>query len=200
MESFFGIDMVSLVRTAGYLGLFFIVFAESGLFFGFFLPGDSLLFTAGFLAAQGYLNIYFLVVLCVVAAITGDNVGYSFGYRFGGYLFRKEDARFFKKEYLSRTRAFYQMYGRKALILARFLPVVRTFAPILAGVGKMRYAEFLLFNCIGALLWAAGFLLIGFFLGHKFSQVEGLIIPIIAVIVVCSLVPVILEIIRKKKI
>lgn len=199
MESLFGIDMVSLVRTAGYLGLFFIIFAESGLFFGFFLPGDSLLLTAGFLAAQGYFNIYILLIVCVVAAITGDNIGYSCGYRFGGYLFRKEDSYFFKKEYVARTSIFYRTHGRKTLILARFVPMVRTFAPILAGVGKMRYAEFLFFNLAGAFLWVVGFLLAGFFLGQKFSHIDYMMIPIVIAIIGFSFLPVIIEIVRKKK-
>ena len=139
---FFGIDLISLIKTAGYLGLFFIVFAESGLFIGFFLPGDSLLFTAGFLASQGYLNIWILAPLMFVAAVLGDNFGYAFGKKVGPALFNKEDSFLFHKDHLVKANDFYAKHGPKTIVMARFLPIVRTFAPILAGVGKMEYKTF----------------------------------------------------------
>src|SRR3989344_5579457 len=138
---FFGIDLESFIKTAGYLGLFFIVFAESGLFIGFFLPGDSLLFTAGFLASQGYLNIWILAPLIFFAAILGDNFGYAFGAKVGPALFTKEDSLLFHKDHLVKANNFYAKHGPKTVVMARFLPIVRTFAPILAGVGKMEYRQ-----------------------------------------------------------
>src|SRR3989338_8644806 len=153
---FFGFDLISLIKTAGYAGLFFIVFAESGLFIGFFLPGDSLLFTAGFLASQGYLSIVPLSLLCFLAAILGDNFGYAFGKKVGPAIFKKEDSLIFHKKHLERAENFYSEYGPKAIVLARFLPIVRTFAPILAGVGKMRYQTFFYYNVMGAAIWALG--------------------------------------------
>src|SRR3989338_1165858 len=135
-------DLASLVKTAGYLGLFGIIFAESGLFIGFFLPGDSLLFTAGFLASQGYLNIWLLVPLCFAAAVLGDNFGYAFGRRVGPKIFRKEESLLFHKHHLERARTFYERHGKKTIILARFVPFARTFAPILAGIGEMHYRTF----------------------------------------------------------
>src|SRR3989338_10841351 len=128
------LEPIFLIRTLGAIGVIIIIFAESGLFFGFFLPGDSLLFTAGLVASQGYLNIWILIVGSAIAAILGDSVGYAFGRKVGPRLFNREDSRFFKKAYLERTKVFYQKYGKKTIVLARFIPIVRTFAPILAGV------------------------------------------------------------------
>src|SRR3989344_8729717 len=131
----FGIDLAELIRAVGYLGLFGIVFAESGLLFGFFLPGDSLLFTAGFLASQNYLSVVPLMLIVFIAAVLGDSVGYYFGRKVGYRIFIREDSLFFHKDHLERARIFYERFGGRAIILARFMPVVRTFAPILAGVG-----------------------------------------------------------------
>src|SRR3989344_2568779 len=135
----FPIDLTVLIKAVGLLGLFGIVFAESGLFVGFFLPGDSLLFTAGFLASQGFLNIWIFAPLAFIAAFLGGNFGYAFGRRVGPAIFTRERSLFFHKEYLERARIFYEAHGGKAIVLARFLPVIRTFAPILAGVGRMRW-------------------------------------------------------------
>jgi membrane-associated protein len=154
--SIFHIDLVELSRTIGYVGLFVVVFAESGVFFGFFLPGWSMLFTAGLLASQGVFNIYYLTVILGAAAILGDNVGYWFGKKVGGKIFVKENSLFFNKKYLKQTEDYYNKYGKFTVVLARFVPIVRTFAPILAGVGKMDYRKFLIFNIIGAVIWAMG--------------------------------------------
>ena len=132
MEALLGWDLVALVKTAGYAGLFGIVFAESGLFIGFFLPGDSLLFTAGFLASQGFLNIWILAPLVFIAAILGDSVGYAFGKKVGPAIFRKEESLLFHRDHIERARLFYEKHGGMTLVLARFLPIIRTFAPILA--------------------------------------------------------------------
>ncbi len=182
-------DLESLIRAAGYLGLFGIIFAETGLLIGFFLPGDSLLFTAGFLASQDYLNIWLLVAVCFVAAVTGDAVGYAFGHRVGRRLFQRPESRLFRPEYLRRAEQFFEVHGGKAVILARFMPIVRTFVPIIAGVGAMRYRRFAAFNVIGALLWAVGLPIAGYFLGKSIPNVDRYLLPIILLIIVASIAP-----------
>ena len=186
---FFGFDLISLIKTAGYAGLFFIVFAESGLFIGFFLPGDSLLFTAGCLASQGYLSIVPLSLLCFLAAILGDNFGYAFGKKVGPAIFKKEDSLIFHKKHLERAENFYSEYGPKAIVLARFLPIVRTFAPILAGVGKMRYQTFFYYNVMGAAIWALGLSFLGYFLGSYVPNIDKYLLPIILAIIIVSILP-----------
>src|SRR3989338_1983266 len=136
------LDPSFLIQTLGLVGVFAIVFAESGLFFGFFLPGDSLLFTAGILASQGHFNVVLLWLGCMLCAIFGDSVGYAFGKKVGPKIFYREDSFFFHKKHIERTRAFFEKYGKKTIVLARFVPIVRTFAPILAGVGQMEYRTF----------------------------------------------------------
>jgi membrane-associated protein len=198
MPAFLHLDLPHLIEAAGYLGLFCILFAETGLFFGFFLPGDSLLFTAGILAARGELNILVLVVLLSVAAILGDSVGYWFGRKTGPALFSREDSFFFHKKHLERTRHFYAKYGPRAVILARLIPVVRTFAPIFAGIGEMPYHTFFTYNVIGGVIWAAGFTLLGFFLGAVLPSSVHLLLPISAVIIVLSFMPILWELYRSR--
>ena len=183
------LDLEILIRTIGYVGISAIIFAESGLLIGFFLPGDSLLFTAGFVASQGYLDIRLLVPLCFIAAITGDAVGYAFGHTVGRRLYERPNSRLFRKDHLRQTEAFFARHGGKAVILARFVPVVRTFAPIVAGMGAMRYARFAFFNVIGAVLWAVGLSVAGFFLGSVIPDVDRYLLPIIALIIVASIAP-----------
>ncbi|OGG07410.1 hypothetical protein A2872_02995 [Candidatus Gottesmanbacteria bacterium RIFCSPHIGHO2_01_FULL_42_12] len=183
------LDLVSLIKTVGYVGVFGIVFAESGLFFGFFLPGDSLLFTAGFLASQGFLNFPLLVFLCVMGAILGDSIGYSFGRKLGQKLYSRQDSRFFKKEHLEKAQAFYDKHGGKTIIMARFMPFVRTFAPIVAGAANMHYRKFLSFNIIGGLLWGMGVTTIGYTLGSVIPDVDKYLLPIIAFIIIISVLP-----------
>ena len=192
-------NLVLIIKTAGYLGLFAIIFAESGLFFGFFLPGDSLIFTAGFLASQNYLNIYFLLFLLFVGAVAGDNVGYWFGKKVGPLIFTKEDSRWFKKEYVNQAHKFFDQYGGKSLILARFMPMVRTFVPIVAGVGKMNYQKFFVFNLIGGLLWTGGLTLAGYFLGRVIPDVDRYIIPIVVLIIILSILPGIFHLLKRKR-
>lgn len=199
MEFLFGLDLISFIRAAGYLGLFFVVFAESGLFAGFFLPGDSLLFTAGFLASQGYFSIFMLAPLLFVAAVLGDNFGYAFGRKVGPALFRKEDSLFFHKDHIARAREFYGRFGGKTIIIARFVPVVRTFAPILAGVGEMRYGTFFIYNIIGGCVWAIGIPFLGFFLGSFIPDADRYLLPLIGVIVVLSFLPAVIPILREKQ-
>lgn len=187
-------DLIALIKTVGYLGLFGIIFAESGLLVGFFFPGDSLLFTAGFLASQGFLNIWVVVFLCFVGAVSGDSFGYFFGHKVGPKIFTRDDSLFFNKNHLKRAEAFYQKYGAKAIILARFLPLVRTFAPILAGVGQMRYRTFFIFNVIGGMLWAIGIPLAGFYLGSAIPNVDRYLLPIVLFIIFISVLPMITHI------
>src|SRR3989338_8122881 len=187
-------DLAALIKTAGYLGLFGIVFAESGLFIGFFLPGDSLLFTAGFLASQGFFNLTFLMALTFLGAVLGDSFGYAFGKKLGPRIFKKEDSLLFHKDHLERAQKFYQKHGGKAIILARFMPVVRTFAPILAGVGKMNYPAFLFYNIIGGALWATGLTLLGYYLGSVIPNIDKYLLPIIALIIFLSVLPTLIHI------
>ena len=162
------LDPRTLIETFGYLGLFIIVFAESGLFFGFFLPGDSLLLTAGLFAYKGELNLWILMPLLFVAAVLGDNVGYWFGRKTGPPLFKREESLLFKPKNLLAARAFYEKHGGKTIILARFMPFIRTFAPIVAGAVEMEYRRFMAFNLVGGLLWGTGVTLAGYGLGSLF--------------------------------
>ncbi len=193
------LDLFTVIQTAGYLGLFAIIFAESGLFFGFFLPGDSLLFTAGLVASQGTLNIVLLIVLLAIGAILGDNVGYWFGAKVGSALFRREDSYFFRKKHLERTREFYARYGPRAVVFARFVPVVRTFTPILAGVGTMPYQTFLRYNLLGGLLWTSGITLLGYFLGGIIPNLESYLFPVVLGIIILSFLPVAWEVWKQRK-
>jgi membrane-associated protein len=183
------VDLPTLIKAIGYIGVTAIIFAECGLLIGFFLPGDSLLFTAGFLASQGFLDIWVLTVLCTVAAVLGPAVGYWFGFQVGPRLFNREDSRFFHKKHLERAHAFYEQHGGKALVLARFMPVVRTFAPIVAGMARMSYGPFVLYTLIGAAVWAIGVTWAGFYLGNAIPDVDKYLLPIIAVIIIASIAP-----------
>ncbi|MEK7514914.1 MAG: VTT domain-containing protein [Patescibacteria group bacterium] len=189
-------DLPSLIRTAGYLGIAGILFAESGILIGLFLPGDSLLFTAGILASQGYLHIGILCFVGWIAAIAGDSVGYAFGQHVGPRIFTRDDSRFWNKQHIEHARAFYTKYGAKTILLARFVPIVRTFAPVLAGVGHMRYRTFLLYNLIGGALWAVGLPLLGYFLGNAIPDVDRYLLPLIAGIVLLSVMPAVIPMIR----
>jgi membrane-associated protein len=200
-----GVDLVSFIQTVSLLGVAFVIFAESGLLIGFFLPGDSLLFTAGFLMFSGILpvNIFVAILVLFIAAALGDSVGYSFGRRVGRRIFGRPNARLFKQEYIKRAQDFYDKYGSKTIILARFIPVVRTFAPIVAGVGKMPYKRFLAFNLIGAFLWTAGITSVGYLLGKSFKamdlDIDQVLLPIIAVIIIVSILPPAIHLLRDKK-
>jgi membrane-associated protein len=183
----------------GHLVIWAIVFAESGLLIGFFLPGDSLLFTAGFLASQNILNIEILTLGCFVAAVLGDSVGYATGNRFGRKLFNREDSWLFHKKHLATAQGFYQKYGKKAIVLARFVPIVRTFAPIVAGIGAMNYRIFLSYNAIGGLLWTFGVTLLGYSLGAIIPDVDKYLLPIILIMIVVSLLPSVFHIYQERK-
>ena len=199
MESILHFDFKHLIQIYSYFLIFPIIFAESGLLIGFFLPGDSLLFTAGFLASQGYMNIWILTIGCFICAVAGDSVGYSFGHRVGRRLFHKKESFLFNPDHLMKAEKFYEKHGKKTIILARFLPVVRTFAPIVAGIGKMEYKTFVTYNIIGGVLWAVGITLAGYFLGRLIPDVDKYLLPILAVIIVISVAPTVMHILQERK-
>lgn len=209
MDAIFHIDYASMILSLGiiaYIVIFGIIFAESGLLIGFFLPGDSMLFTAGFLASQkvantnqNYLNLWILIGVTFVGAVIGDSVGYSFGHRIGRKIFNRPDSKLFKRENLEKAEKFYEKHGVKTIILARFIPIIRTFAPIVAGVGKMHYKTFLSFNIIGGALWSFIVPIAGFYLGRLIPNVDKYMLPIVAIIIIVSAIPAILEFLRGRK-
>ena len=188
-----------LIATFGLIGLLAMVFAESGLLIGFFLPGDSLLFTAGLLVAGGTLHVplWLVCLLASAAAVAGDQFGYVFGRRFGPGLFRRPDSRLFRQQNLTRARAFFDRYGARSIILARFVPIVRTFTPIVAGASRMHYRSFLVCNVAGGLLWATGVTILGYFLGQV-AFVRSNIEFILVGIVVLSVLPIGAELLRAR--
>ncbi len=181
-------DVETMVRVGGLSAMTAIVFAETGLMVGFFLPGDSLLVTAGVFAANGHLSIWWLNVLLVAAAIVGDTVGYWIGRKAGPALFNRPRSRFFNPAHLRRAHDFYEKHGGKTIIIARFMPIVRTFAPVVAGMGKMEYRRFLSFNVFGGLLWVVSMTLIGYYLG-QFAWVKKNIEIVIVIVVFVSILP-----------
>ena len=187
------LDPKSLIETFGTIGLFAIVFAESGLLVGFFLPGDSLLFTAGLLASQGVLNLPVILVGCFVAAVAGDQVGYLFGGRVGPALFKRPDSRFFRQSHVEKARMYFDKAGPKTIVLARFIPIVRTFAPIIAGVAQMPYRTFVTFNVLGGFLWAIGVTVLGYVLGETIPDIDKYLLPTVAVILALSFIPIFRE-------
>ena len=198
------LDPKDLIDKVGLVGIWLIVFAESGLLIGFFLPGDSLLFTAGFFASAPagvpealHLNLPALLIGCFVAAVAGDQVGYLFGSRVGEALLKRPDSRFFKRRNVEKAQRFFDKHGPKTIVLARFVPIVRTFAPIVAGVSSMRYRTFVTYNLVGGALWAIGVTLLGYFLGQVDVVEENLEIAVL-VIVAISFLPVVIELLRAR--
>lgn len=204
-----GLDIVDLIIGLGIFAIIFVIFAESGLLIGFFLPGDSLLFTAGILFRAGILpgNVpipfFVFVLLLFIAAVLGDSVGYWFGRKTGHRMFKKPDARIFKQSHIVRAQEFYEKHGGKTIIIARFVPIVRTFAPIVAGIGKMDYKKFITFNLIGAFAWTFGITYLGYFVGAAFEaagvQIDHVILPFVAVILLISILPPAIHILKDKK-
>jgi len=182
-------DVTTLVQTAGYAGLTAIIFAETGLLIGFFLPGDSVLVTAGLLGSQGYLNIYLLGGLLTVAAIVGDSIGYMIGKASGPKLFTREDSLLFNKKHLIRAHAFYERHGGKTIVIARFMPIIRTFAPVVAGMGGMQYTRFLTYNVFGGFLWVWSMLFMGYFLGQYVPGIGTHIDLVVLAIILLSILP-----------
>lgn len=187
-------DLNELVRWGGYTALAAIVFAETGLLIGFFLPGDSLLVTAGVVAAIDHsMNIWKLNLILSAAAIIGDTVGYWIGYQFGPKVFNKENSFFFNKAHVERTHKFYEKHGPKTIVLARFVPIVRTFAPTVAGVAKMNYLKFLSYNVFGGILWVASMTLTGYFLARSIPDIEKKIHIVVLIVIVLSILPIVKE-------
>lgn len=192
------LDPITIIKAVGIIGVILIVFAETGLFFGFFFPGDSLLFTAGIFASQGYLDIWVLLVGCVIAAILGDSVGYWSGKKYGRELFDRDKGFFFKKKRLYDAEIFYEKHGKSTIVIARFVPIIRTFAPIVAGIGKMHYKTFLSYNIFGGITWVLLLLLSGYFFGGLIPNPDKYIIPVAFAIIVVSFLPIIIKMIRFK--
>lgn len=191
------LDPIHIIQTVGLIGIFIVVFMESGVFFGFFLPGDSLLFTAGLFAHAGLLPFFPLMIGCAIAAILGDTVGYMTGLHIGPRLFVKEGSLFFKKKHLHEAEYFYKKHGTRTIFFARFIPIIRTFAPIVAGVGKMHYRTFISYNIIGGIVWAFLMPTIGYYVGSFFPDAQKYLLPITIGVVVLSLLPLIKKMIKR---
>jgi membrane-associated protein len=189
----------ALVRWGGYVVLTAIVFTETGLLIGFFLPGDSLLITAGLVAATGALDIWWLNALLVAAAVGGDSVGYTIGARIGPRLFSREKSWLFNPRHVVRTREFYARHGAKTIVIARFVPIIRTFAPVVAGVGEMSYRRFLLYNVVGGLGWVLSMTWAGYLLGSVVPNIDRHIHVVVIVVIVLSVIPIAVEIIRERR-
>lgn len=193
-------DISHLLQTGGLILIAAVIFAESGMMVGFFFPGDTLLFSAGILAAGGKLNIITILITIALAAIIGDNVGYQIGKSLGPRLFRKKDGLIFRKEYIDRAEAFYEKYGSKTMLLAHFVPVVRSFAPVTAGAGKMPRKLFILYDAIGDIAWTLIITLLGYYVGSRIPHVEKYIEPVLLGVILIFLAPTLYHLIRDPKI
>jgi membrane-associated protein len=189
----------ALIQLGGYILLVGIVFAETGLLVGFFLPGDSLLITAGLLAGAGSLNIWWLNALLIAAAIVGDSTGYAIGVRLGPRVFTREKSLLFNPKHVMRTQRFYEKYGPKTIVIARFVPIIRTFAPVLAGVGRMRYRRFLTYNMAGGIGWVASMTWAGYLLGQTVPNISKHIHVLVIVIIILSVIPIAVEVYRERR-
>lgn len=198
--NYLGVDLGELIRAVGLVGLFCIVFAETGLFLGFFFPGDSLLFVAGLLAAQGLFPVSVLILVLLVAAITGNMVGYWFGKKVGPKLFERDDSLLFRKAHVRRAQSFYEKHGAKTIMLARFVPIVRTFGPIVAGIAEMNYRSFMIYNVLGALLWTVGLTLGGYLFGNLITDIDRYLLPVILAIIIVSFLPAVWHIWKERRI
>ena len=196
MDSLLSLDLATLIQTVGYLGIFLIVFADSGLLLGLVLPGDSLLFTAGLLASQGHLNLWILMLVASLGAILGDSVGYAFGQRMGPKLFTREDAWLFTTHQLEQARQFYERHGGKTIFLARFVHFVRTLAPMIAGAAGMPYGTFLFYNIFGGLFWVISVSTLGSWLGHTIPDIDHYMLPILGFIGLLAFAPTIVHLIQ----
>lgn len=192
------LDPILIIKTVGIIGIILIIFAETGLFFGFFFPGDSLLFVAGIFASQGFFNLEIILIGCIVAAILGDSVGYWSGKKYGRKLFDRDAGFFFKRKRLRQAEIFYQKHGKFTIIIARFVPVIRTFAPIVAGIGGMHYPTFISYNIFGGIFWVSSMLFLGYFLGNFIPNPDIYIIPLVFLIIIVSFLPIFIKIIYLK--
>jgi membrane-associated protein len=204
VEFLFGVvtgahSLDDLIRWGGYVLLVAIVFTETGLLIGFFLPGDSLLITAGLVAAAGALNIWWINALLIVAAIVGDSVGYAIGARIGPRLFTREKSLLFNPRHVERTRRFYERHGAKTIVIARFVPIIRTFAPVVAGVGQMQYRRFLFYNVVGGVGWVTSMTWAGYLLGRAIPNIDEYIHIVVIVVIVLSVIPIVVEILKERR-
>ncbi len=188
-----------LIRWGGYALLAGIVFTETGLLIGCFLPGDSLLITAGLVAATGALNVWYLNGLLIVAAVVGDSVGYAIGARLGPRLFTRPKSLLFNPRHVERTRAFYARHGAKTIVIARFVPIIRTFAPVVAGVGQMQYRRFLVYNVVGGVGWVTSMTWAGYLLGQTVPNISSHIHLVVGAVIVLSVIPIAIEILRERR-
>ena len=193
------LDPTHLAKTFGYIGILSIIFLESGVVFGFFLPGDSLLFAAGLLASQGYFNVAAITMLAIFGAILGNNVGYYTGKKAGPTLFNRPDSKFFSKKRVAKAHEFFERRGGESLILARFIPAGRTFVPIMAGVAKMNWRHFFMYNSLGALLWGISLPVLGYTLGKHVSNIDSYILPIVGLVIIISTLPVVIHYQKSRK-
>ena len=193
-------DVTQIVQSGGLLLIAIIIFLESGMMVGFFLPGDTLLFSAGILAAAGHLPIIPAIVIIALAAIAGDNTGYHIGRKLGPRLFRKEDGIIFRKDLILKAEKFYEKYGTKTMLIAHFIPVVRSFVPVAAGAGKMDYKQFVIFDAIGDTIWAASITLLGYFVGSRIPGIQNYVEPILLIIILATLLPTIYHAMKDPKI
>lgn len=191
-------NLSELIRWAGFIGLTIIIFSETGLLVGFFLPGDSLLVTAGLLGAAGYFNVYTLAPLLTVAAICGNSTGYFIGHATGPRIFRREDSLLFNKKHAIRAHEFYEKHGKKTIILAQFMPIIRTFSPVVAGVGGMSFRTFLTYNAIGAVAWIWSMIFTGYFLGRYIPGIDKHIEIVVAIVIFISILPGIISAVRER--
>jgi membrane-associated protein len=192
-------DVRGLIQLGGLLAICIIIFVETGLFVGFFLPGDSLLVTAGIFAAAGDLNVFAVLIGASICAVVGDQVGYWIGRRAGETLYRRPDSKVFKRKHLERAHAFYEKHGAKTIVLARFVPIVRTFAPAVAGAAAMEYHRFVFYNIAGGILWVFSTVLLGYFLGRSVPNIDDHIHIVIAVVIFLSTIPIMIELYRSRQ-
>lgn len=193
------LDPTYVLTLFGYAGLALIVFAESGLLVGFFLPGDTLLITAGMLASQGHLNIVLTILVIVIAAIVGDSVGYFIGSKLGPKLFTRPDSRWFSQKNLQEAHVFFEKYGAQSIIFARFVPIVRTFIPTVAGTSQLSYKKFLTYNVVGGVLWGLTVTLLGYTLGHIIPNMDQYILPTVILVSIISFIPAVLHLRKRKR-
>lgn len=193
-------DVTQIVQTGGLLLIALIIFAESGMMVGFFFPGDTLLLSAGILAAAGQLSVVWAIIIIAIAAIAGDNTGYHIGRKLGPRLFKKEDGIIFRHNYIMKAEWFYEKYGTKTMLLAHFVPIVRSFAPVTAGAGKMDYKQFVIFDAIGDIVWAISVTLFGYFVGSRIPGIQNYIEPLLLGIVLFTLVPTVYHALKDPKI
>ena len=205
MDSLYGLltgspdAIVEAIRWGGYVVLAAIVFSETGLFVGFFLPGDSLLIVAGLVASGGGLSIWLLMLFLSLAAIVGDSTGYAIGYRAGPMLFRRERSLLFDPRHLQRTRDFYARHGAKTIVIARFVPIIRTFAPVVAGIGQMEYRRFIFYNVAGGVGWVVSMTMAGYLLGRAIPNIGSYVHAVAIVVIALSFIPIVAEVLRARR-